>query len=34
MVEVIANTSQLPDSDLAAIAAYLLWVPEAEVAEK
>ena len=33
MVEVIANTSQLPDSDLVAIAAYLLWVPEAEVSE-
>ena len=27
MVDVIANTSQLPDSDLAAIAAYLLALP-------
>ena len=27
MVDVIANTSQLTDSDLTAIAAYLLWVP-------
>lgn len=27
MVEVIANTKQLPDSDLEAIAAYLLWTP-------
>ena len=34
MVEVIANTSQLPDSDLSAIAAYLLWVPGAEATEK
>lgn len=34
MVDVIANTSQLPEADLAAIAAYLLWVPDAEASEK
>lgn len=30
MVDVIANTSQLPDSDLAAIAAYLQIIPNAQ----